>query len=122
MPNRHSPLRTGLFPPGSPIDEHLKCRRLLKAVIEIGYDWKSSVVTIIYQPGNTLQRSESNARMTSYLLFLSSQSLGSQSSILLSSGSITQANAPFSWYSGPLSIAMPAAVSCAIISSRLSTR
>ncbi len=55
-------------------------------------------------------------------LFFSSQFIGSQSSTLFPSGSMIQANFPFSCDSGPLTISTPPACSCAIISSRSSTR
>ncbi len=55
-------------------------------------------------------------------LFLLSQSLGSQSSTLLPSGSISQRNLPFSWDSGPLKMATPASRSCLTMSSMLSMR
>src|SRR6266576_1404565 len=55
-------------------------------------------------------------------LFLSSQTFGSQSSILLSSGSMIHANLPFSCDSGPWMIATPPARSCPSSSPRLSTR
>src|SRR6185503_2055068 len=56
------------------------------------------------------------------LLFLSSQSIGSQSSTLFPSGSMIHANFPFSADSGPDTISIPDARSCPSISSRLSTR
>ena len=55
-------------------------------------------------------------------LFLSSHAFGSQSSTLLSSGSMIQANLPFSCDSGPWMMATPSARSWSSISPRLSTR
>lgn len=55
-------------------------------------------------------------------LFLSSQSMGSHSSTLLPSGSMIQANLPFSCDSGPPTSGTPPCSSCDTISSMLSTR
>src|SRR5215213_129612 len=55
-------------------------------------------------------------------LFFSSQLIGSHNSTLFPSGSMIHANLPFSCDSGPPMISTPPALSCAIISSRLSTR
>ncbi len=55
-------------------------------------------------------------------LFFSSQSFGSQSSILFPSGSMIHANLPFSCDSGPLTTSTPPARNCSSKSSRLSTR
>ncbi len=55
-------------------------------------------------------------------LFLSSQTFGSQSSILFSSGSMIHANLPFSCDSGPWMTSTPPARSCSSSSPRLSTR
>src|SRR5207237_4454694 len=55
------------------------------------------------------------------LLFFSSQIIGSHNSTLFPSGSMIHANLPFSCDSGPPTISIPPALSCAIISSRLST-
>src|SRR6185503_17725688 len=54
--------------------------------------------------------------------FFSSMSFGSHNSTLLPSGSMIHANFPFTSESGPLMISIPPSRSCAIISSRLSTR
>ena len=55
-------------------------------------------------------------------LFLSSQTFGSQSSTLFSSGSMIHANLPFSCDSGPWMTSTPPARSCSSSSPRLSTR
>lgn len=64
----------------------------------------------------------SASRLGTFYLFFSSQIIGSQSSTLFPSGSMIQANFPFSWNSGPLKISTPDLVNCLIISSRSSTR
>jgi hypothetical protein len=61
-------------------------------------------------------------RRTQAPLFLSSQSFGSQSSILLPSGSMIHANFPFSCDSGPWMIATSPARNCSSSPSRSSTR
>jgi hypothetical protein len=69
---------------------------------------------VIRSPGVVLQAQAS--------LLLSFHSIGSQSSTLFPSGSIIHANLPFSCDSGPPTISIPEARSCASISSRSSTR
>ena len=83
---------------------------------------RSSSAGIEAVPKRKVDRRALRTIQTQAFLFFSSEVIGSHSSTLLPSGSMIQANLPFSSESGPLTISIPLLLSCASSAIRSSTR